>query len=625
VRFGVYEFEPASGELRKHGVRVKLEGQPVAVLAILLERPGELIAREELEKRLWPADTFVDFEHSLNAAVRRLRVALNDSAGTPRYIETLARRGYRFIAPVSPASAADEVTAAGEPSARRRWRSIFAALTAVGLAAVLAAWGWREVGHGKTGAVASAAIHSIAVLPLENLTGDPSQEYFADGMTEALTTDLAQIGALRVISRTSVMHYKKTRLALPQIARELGVDGIVEGSVVRSGRRVRISSQLILASTDQHLWAHSYERDLSDIVGLQGEVAEAIAAQVQVAITQQQRSRFEAAQSVNPEAYDLYLQGLYHWNQYSPAGTVDAIAYFRQAVQKDPGLAVAFAALAVAYDWGTLTAGSAPKDAFPLAKAAALKALQLDPLLPDAHTALALEESDYELDRGAAEKEFLRAIELNPNSALARRCYASSYLKSMGRYQEALAEAKKAVELDPFSLPMNDFLALMYMFAGNNDHSVNQFRRVVQLDPNHGRTRLLFAGLLARLGRYPESIEEFQKGEILSGTPPDQAAEHAAALRKAARSGRASDYWRGYLSLGLESIGRPDHPWFGVTDIAEAYAQLGNKDKAFEWLEKAYQDREGIPLSALNCDPGFRNLHGDPRFSDLLRRLHLKE
>ncbi len=625
VRFGVYEFEPVIGELRKHGVRVRLEGQPIAVLAILLERPGELIAREELEKRLWPADTFVDFEHSVNAAVRRLRVALNDSAGKPRYVETIARHGYRFIAPVSTAGAPEEVAAVAEPAACRTRGSLIAALSAIALAVVMAAWGWRDFGHRIAGAAPAASIRSIAVLPLENLTGDPSQEYFADGMTEALITDLAQIGALRVISRTSAMHYKKTQLSLPQIARELGVDGIVEGSVVRSGSRVRISSQLILASNDQHLWARSYEKDLSDIVGLQGEVAQAIATQVRAVIGKEQQARLDSGQPVNREAYDLYLRGLYHWNQYSPAGTANAIAHFRQAIQKDPGLAVAYAALAVAYDWGTISAGSAPKDAFPLAKAAALKALQLDPLLPDAHTALAMEESDYELNRAAAEKEFLRAIELNPNSALARRCYASSYLKSMGRYQEALAEARKAVELDPFSLPMNDFLAMMYMFAGDNDHSVDQFRRVVQLDPNHGRTRLLFATLLARLGRYPESIEEFQKGEILSGTPPEQAAEHAAALRKAARNGRPGDYWRGYLQLSLESLGRPDHAWFGATVVAEAYAQLGNKDKAFEWLEKAYQDREGIPLSALNCDPGFKALHGDPRFADLLRRLHLRE
>ncbi|MBZ5728726.1 MAG: winged helix-turn-helix domain-containing protein [Acidobacteriia bacterium] len=251
--FGVYQFEPSSGELRKHGVRVRLEGQPVAVLAILLERPGELITREELEKKLWPADTFVDFEHSLNAAVRRLRAALNDSAGTPRYIETLARRGYRFIAPVSTASVAEGVAGASQPASRWPRRAMVASLLAVGLVIVLAAWAWREVRRKTVGPGASAAVRSLAVLPLENLTGDPSQEYFADGMTEALITDLAQIGALRVISRTSVMRYKQTRRPLPEIARELGVDGIVEGSVVRSGNRVRISSQLILASTDRHL------------------------------------------------------------------------------------------------------------------------------------------------------------------------------------------------------------------------------------------------------------------------------------------------------------------------------------------------------------------------------------
>ncbi|MGH9695022.1 MAG: tetratricopeptide repeat protein, partial [Bryobacteraceae bacterium] len=267
----------------------------------------------------------------------------------------------------------------------------------------------------------------------------------------------------------------------------------------------------------------------------------------------------------------------------------------------------------------------APQEGFPRAKAAAVRALELDPLLPDAHTALAIEESAYELDRPAAQKEFLRAIELNPNSALARRSYASSYLKCMGRYQEALAEAKKAVELDPLSLPINDFLALMYMFAGDNNRSADQFRRVIELDPNHGRARLLFAVLLARMGRYRESIDEFQRGEILTGIPPEQAAEHAAALRRALATGQAGGFWQGYLELALKSVGRPTQQWFGRFQVAEIYGQLGNNDKAFEWLEKAYQNREGIPLSALNCAPGFKNLHGDPRFSDLLRRLHLRE
>ena len=625
LHFGVYEFEPGAGELRKHGVRLKLEGQPVAVLAMLLEHPGDLITREELQKRLWSAGTFVDFEHSLNAAVRRLRAALNDSADTPRYIETQARRGYRFIAPVGMASAAAPVvpgkTPSGTPPRRfPRWPVV--ALMALGLAA----WGWRELLHLGSGPAPGGAIRSIAVLPLVNLSGDPSQEYFADGMTEALITDLAQVGSLRVISRTSVMRYKQTHKPLPEIARDLGVDGIVEGSVARSGNRVRISSQLIRASSDQHLWARSYEREVRDVLALEGEVAHAIAAEVRAAITPQQLSRLESAPPVNPEAYQLYLRGLFHWNQYSPAGIRAAIDYFRQAVQTDPGFAPAYAGLAIAYDMSSVIGSSfAPGETFPLARAAATKALELDPLLSDAHTALAIEKSDYELDRTGAEKEFLRAIELNPNSSLARRHYAGSYLKCMGRYQDAVAQAKKAVELDPFSLPANGFLALMYGFAGDDEHSIEQYRHLLELDPNNGRTHLLFAMNLARLGRYRESIDEFEKGEILVGTPPEQAASHAVAMRRAARSGRASDYWQGYLELGLEALGQAGQQWFGPTDIAEAYAQLGNKDKAFGWLEKAYRESEGIPLSALNCDPGFRNLHGDPRFAALLRRLNLRE
>ena len=315
VIFGPYEFSPNSGELRKEGMRVRLEGQPLAILQVLLDRPGELVTREELRKKLWPENTFVDFEHSLNAAVKRLRAALNDSADQPHYIETLARRGYRFIAPVNMADdqigiAASAVTpalgVAHPPLAvgGRRWWLIAAVVCVV----AVVAWGWRQWWH-RTATPAAPAIRSLAVLPLENLSGDPSQEYFADGMTEELIGRLSMIHGLRVISRTSAMHFKNTQLSVPEIAKTLGVDAIVEGSVMREGNRVRVHAQLIRGATDEHLWSENYDRELKDALALQSEVAQAIARKVEVTVTGAERARLVAARHVSPEVYESYLKG----------------------------------------------------------------------------------------------------------------------------------------------------------------------------------------------------------------------------------------------------------------------------------------------------------------------------
>jgi len=315
-RFGTFEINLQSGELRKDGMRLRLSGQPFQVLAVLVERAGEVVTREELRSKLWAADTFVDFDHGLNNAVARIREVLDDSSETPRYVETVPRRGYRFIAPlnVAPFPRGSAIVDATKPPSdsgrvsrphRLRLWPLFAGATFV--VAMVMGWTWRmpmaSILHLRT-----PIIHSLAVLPLENLSADASQEYFADGMTDALITDLAQIGTLRVVSRTSVMRYKASRKALPDIARELGVDCIVEGTVMRSGGRVRITSQLIYAPSDQHLWAHSYERDISDVVSLQGEVAQAIAGEVRAAISPKQRARFSAEATVHLKAYEAYLK-----------------------------------------------------------------------------------------------------------------------------------------------------------------------------------------------------------------------------------------------------------------------------------------------------------------------------
>src|SRR5215831_585072 len=354
VRFGIFEADLRSGELYKQGRRIRLHQQPFQVLTLLIERPGEVVTREELRRKLWPSDTFVNFDIGVNAAVKKLRRALHDSAESPRYVETLPRRGYRFIAPVDSVVTSDarsgvegsgsEIEERVQPAFERAqhntaswdahtWRRWPIAGVALALFVFLA---WRTVGNWRQGSVAGAApvsIRSIAVLPLENLSGDPAQEFFADGMTDALVTELAQISSLRVISRTSVMRYKGTRKPLPDIARELNVDGIVTGAVVRSGERVRVDAQLIQATTDRHLWATTYERNLEDVVTLQGEVARAIASAIHVQLTPQEQLHLAARQPVDPQAYEFYLKGRYFWDKWTEISNRTSIEYFQQAIQ----------------------------------------------------------------------------------------------------------------------------------------------------------------------------------------------------------------------------------------------------------------------------------------------------
>lgn len=512
-----------------------------------------------------------------------------------------------------------ESKAASRP--HRRW---FApAIAAVMLAMVMAGWSWRDSLRRIVSPSPSPVIRSLAVLPLDNLTGDPSQEYFADGMTDALITDLAQIAALRVISRTSAMRYKGARKALPDIARELGVDGIVEGTVIRSGNRIRITSQLIYAPMDQHLWARSYERDLGDVVTLEGEVAQAIASEVRATVTPQQRTRLSARATTNPGAYEAYLKGRYYWNQRTPPGVKKSIEFFQQATEKDPNFALAYAGLADAYNFSNILRVLAPKESFPEAKAAATKALVLDPELAEAHAALGLAKSHYDFDFTGAQREFLKAIELNPNYANAHLFYSGAYLTPMGRHEEAIAEVKEALELDPLSLPLNNYLGNAYLWAGDYEKSLRQFQRTIDLDPAFPLAHFFFAGLLEATGKIEEAITENQKGELLLGASPEEAAALAAEFRKALQTGGPKGYWQKNLELTLKFHKKGGPGYHAAIDMASAYASASDKENAFRWLEKSFADREGQDITLLRWLPAFNSLHGDPRFVDLLTRMGL--
>ncbi len=414
VRFGVFEVDLRSGELRKQGLKIKLQGQPIQILALLLERPGDVVTREEIQKKLWPADTFVDFEHGLNAAIKKLRAALGDSADSPRFVETLHGRGYRFIAPVegcpAPPISPSPPAPAGGTFARRALPVAGTALAVVGLVAVLIGLNVGGLREQLLSGVAPGQITSLAVLPLENLSGDPEQEYFADGMTEALIGELGRIWALRVISRTSVMQYKKAKKPLSEIARELDVDAVIEGSVLRAGKQVRITVQLMRAEPEEQLWSQSYQRDISEILALQYEVARAIAREIKIALTPEEQTRLAIASSVNPGAHESYLQGRYHLATETNDGMELAIEYFQQALEKDPNYALPYAGLAEAYLLGR-TRGLQPRNAaITRAKAAAEKALEMDPALGKAHTSLALIRYWHDWDWSGAERAFKRAI-----------------------------------------------------------------------------------------------------------------------------------------------------------------------------------------------------------------------
>jgi TolB-like protein/DNA-binding winged helix-turn-helix (wHTH) protein/Tfp pilus assembly protein PilF len=629
IRFGAYEVSLQSGEMRKSGLRVKVQQLPMKLLEILLERPGEVITREELRSRVWPNETIGDFDQALNIAIGKLRNALGDSAENPRFIETVPKRGYRFIAEVTttdvvpqPAESAIEnlaetdLKATPDPSiedaeasvpGRRRFMSRYfpfgVRLTAVLVLAALAAWFFLSRAH--------PPIRSLAVLPLENLSGDASQEYFADGMTDELITDLAQISALRVISRTSVMAYKGARKPLPEIARELNVDAVVEGTVQRSGDRVRITAQLIQAPDDKHLWAESYEGNLHDSLALQEKVASAIAARIKIELTPREQAGLKTARVVSPEALEAYLRGRFFWNKRTADGLTKAVGYFNDALEKDPSYAQAYAGLADSYallgDWeyGVLP----PGEAYPKAKAAAMKALELDDTLGEAHTSLAFSLDVFDWDWSGAEGEYSRAIGLSPGYATAHQWYAW-HLTETGRNDEAIAEMRKAEDLDPLSLIISADTAEILLIAHQNDKAIDQSQKTIDMDPNFALAHYELGQALVQKHSYNEAIAEFQRAIELSRGSIPCTSNLAYAYAQSNRRDEA-------LKILNDLKARPTR---NPSEIALMYVGLDDKDQAMRWLEMAY-DEHFNPSILLR--PAFDPLRSDPRFQNLVRRIGL--
>lgn len=614
VRFGVFELDCQTGELRRQGVKLRLQGQPIEVLRRLLETPGELVTREDLRKRLWPADTFVDFDQALNNSVQRIREALGDSAQSPRFIETIPRRGYRFIGPVENGVSSQPVAPTPTQSIssshrvlRREFPRPFAAIFILGIlftSVLVIAVRWRNT--------QTVPIRSIAVLPFQNLTGDSGQEYLVDGITDELITKLAQAGLLRVTSRTTSMQYKNIRRPLPQIAQTLKVDAILEGSVSRSGNRVRITAQLVRSSDDRHLWAQDYERDMADILALQAEIARQIANETGLRVAPGSAQLLK--QRVSEQAQDLYLRGRFFYEKRTVAATRMAMEYFKQAIALQPDYAQAYAALADCYVMGGATQGLTPEMYLEL-KAAADHAINLDPTLALPHLALA---------RGAAwlsdgesaeiEREFETALHLDPNSAIAYE-WRGMYRWWNGRLEEMLSDYQRALLLDPASPRLNARLGQGLAELNRFDEAIKQLNRALEMDSNLWITHTVLGDVYMAQGRWADAIREYKKAEQLNGTRlnelPDEEVLVAVALSMAGNHRAAAVMLQ---KLATQPLTKEPRSILAALNIA-----AGNRGRALQILKDTCS-HPGRRCELLLAQAAFASVRDDRTLQDVVAR-----
>jgi TolB-like protein/DNA-binding winged helix-turn-helix (wHTH) protein/Tfp pilus assembly protein PilF len=626
VCFGSFEVDLGSRELRRQGLKISLQDQPFRLLALLLERAGEVLTREELRDKLWPADTFVDFDHSLNTAVRKLREALGDSAETPRYVETLARRGYRFVAPLAEpgpgaplADSADaDVASASPPPAARLRSSARRALVIAALlssAALVAYW----VGGRPRPRTPPGQRLTLAVLPFDNLSGDADQEYLSDGLTEETITQLGRLepDRLRVTARSSTWKYKHADRDIDRLRRELGADYVLEGSLRRAGERVRVTAQLIQAVDQTHVWAETYERDLGDVLVLESEVARAVARAIALTLTPDAQARLASARSVRPESYQDYLRGRYFFNRKTEAALRQALGYFQRAVAADPGYAPAYTGLADCY-WSlgasSTVGGLPPRQAMPEAKAAALKALQIDGTLAEAHNSLAMVHLLYDWDLAASEKEFRRALDLDPDYTTAHHLYSHTLIV-LGRTDESLAESKRALELEPLNLAIGGHLGWHYLYARQYDQAIEQIRKTLELDPAFPQTQRYAAWAYLQKGMRQEAIASLRAALGRLGRNPEVEGELGHALGVAGRRAEALAMLEGLRQLSSTRYVSP-------YSVALVHAGLGDRDQALAWLDKAYAERSDY-MPYLKLEPMLDSLGSDPRFAALVRRVGL--
>jgi TolB-like protein/DNA-binding winged helix-turn-helix (wHTH) protein/Tfp pilus assembly protein PilF len=657
IRFGEgYELDLRPRRLRRGSQVLKLERIPFEILLLLLEHRDEIVTRDQIVSRVWGKGVFLDTDNSIRGAIRKLRQALKDDADSPRFIQTVTGQGYRFIALVTPpeeenrtdtpnpealavprngqnlvsepngwlqtpglrsAGERQDRTAAKLPVAengqgQRNWLAHRWLLVGVVSLLVLVAVTTYILTRSRPADAKAPKITSLAVLPLKNLSGDPAQEYFADAMTEEVIGRLSMIRGLRVISRTSVMQFKDTRLSAPVIARKLAVDALVEGSVIREGNRIRVHAQLIRASTDEHFWSEEYDRDLSDVLALQSSVAQAIAEKVQVTVSGEERARLVAARPVSPEAYESYLKGLFAKGN-SRAQSQKRIAYFDDAIRKDPTFAPAYVGLAAAYaNLGTIFVGAPPGETRPKVISAARKALELDPNLAEAHVALA---SMYmrQWHWTESEAEYRRALELNPNDAAAH-LGLSDWLLCHERTEQSLAWARRGRELDPLGNAGMEIAWILFS-AHRYDEAIQEYRSVLAVRPDDALTLWELGVALIADGQPEAAIPLLEKAVSVSDRSPGVIGVLVGAY---AHAGRRTDA----LRLIGELKRRQQAGYIQAGAFVNAYLGLGDNDQTFAWLERGYEEQSNI-LIYLKVFPFFDPLRSDPRFQDLVRRVGL--
>jgi TolB-like protein/DNA-binding winged helix-turn-helix (wHTH) protein/Tfp pilus assembly protein PilF len=604
LRFGLFEIDVAGGELRKSGTLIRLPPQPFKVLVLLASRAGELVSRESLQQEVWGRETFVDFDQGISFCIKKIRAALRDNSHTPRYIETVPRRGYRFIAPVEKVTHRVAPLVPPPPSrSSKLWRWVMAVLIAAMATAPLAYRWIRRTSGEKT--------LTLAVLPFQNLSGDPEQEYFSDGMTEALITELGQIRGLLVISRSSSMHYKGATMTLPQIARELHADAVVEGSAVRSGGKVRITAQLVEASKDRHLWAKSYERGLGDVLALQDEVARTIAGEIGAQIAPRNRV---AKAPLNPEAVDAYLKARYFFAQDGIVALGKSVEYFEEAIRKDANYAAAYSGLSRTYVWLGHKLYLPPQTAFVRARTLALKAISIDDQLAEAHTDLADVKFLYDWNWSEAEKEFQRAIELNASDVHGYTAYAG-FLWTMGRTEAGVTEVNRSLQVDPLSLRARVAVAFGYFVARQYDKAIEAELRILDLQPGVADAHLFLGLAYEQKGNFPAALEQLQKATDLSG---DRSLIEFVgyALGRSGKKAEAKGMLDQLIKLSKETY---VSPW----KLAVISAGLGNNDQTLAYLEQAYAGREH-DMTFSKIWPMFDALRSDARYKDLERRIGLR-
>lgn len=631
AKFGDFVADFDSFELRKHGIRLKLQDQPFHVLKLLLQRPGQLVTREELRRELWTESTFVDFDAGLNAAIRRLRDALNDSAGESRYIETLPRHGYRFIAQVETvrdptADARDAGQAAAVPAngkaqsdgnqtgreiaPRRRlnWRPAASIAAIFLLVAAISANIWRSR---HASARASGRIRTVAVLPLQNLTGDPQRQFFVDGMTETLITELAQIHSLQVSSGGSGSRLKGTDTSIRQIAKELDVDAVLRGALLQVAPKVRVNLQLIEAGTERCRWAKEYERDQNDVINLQQEIAKAVAAEIPVQLGPAEEGRLAHNRPVNLDAYEKYVQGEYLWRKRTVKSLRASVDYFQQAIDLDPSWAQGYAGLAEAYvmlGYGVMV-DLPPEEAANKARAYASKASKLDPTLAAPHAVLGLIKHRHDWDWTGAEAEFKRAIELDPSYVTAHYWYSTYFMTAL-RNEEERVELATARRLDPtYSLIFNAVADNLYR-SGHREQAISLWKDAVRVDDENWPPHYNLVGVFEKSRQYDEALREVQRVmEIADGNLRIK----GVLARILAEMGRTAEA----RAILREIKGKTNSAF----SVGETYVALGDNEEALKYLADAMRERCGWVVF-LKVLPWLEPLRSDPRFQELIADIH---